>query len=508
MWVVAWVACRQEDLPPVGLAAPPVLSEGLDVPLARRLEVALDGPARLELRITSEGRELSVAFPELATEFDVPVLGLVPDTVHELTLIASTDDGRSGPLTTLTVHTEPLAPEYPAIDVLAHHPDRSEGGYWLVPLEASGVGIWLALYDASDLSLVWLYDGPLNWGDVRMTPDQHVIGLFSAAIEMDLLGNAVRAWGRNLPDDISGVSIPWALNHELFPLDDGSFASIAARGVDTPYPASYEALEPVGVAPIEDPVVVRFAADGAVISEWPLSERLDTTRIGFGSLGLVPLGFDWGHANGVIPDPAGGWLVSVRHQDVLAHLDDAGELEWLLGDPAGWGPPWSEQLLAPTSGLTWPYHAHGPAYDDQGVLWVLDNHSVTAMPYTDPVAVAGLSRIAGFSVAAGGVTQVAEWYPPDALRSNALGSVDLLPRTGNVLADFGMTRAEADIPNLDRGWGNNTARVMEVDLDDPEPIVDVRFRVDAELSPGGINVYRVEPVPSLYGDRAVVTRIE
>jgi hypothetical protein len=273
------------------------------------------------------------------------------------------------------------------------------------------------------------------------------------------------------------------------------------------YPVDYADPTVTEPATLVDARVVRFGADGSTLSSWSLASRLDTARIGFNSLTDIGAGFDWIHANAVIPD-GDGVIVAARHQDCLVRLDADGALDWILGDPAGWDPRFADHLLAPTPGTTWPYHMHGPEIDDEGRLWMFDNQTVTATPYAGEPAEAGPSRIVAYTVDAGArtVSQVAEWAPPVALLSHALGNVRRLEGTDHLLADFGLLQAEDGVDNEQVGRGQNHARILEIDPSRTEPVVDIRVSTRAILTPGGVNVYRVAPVRSLYPPEVVVRR--
>lgn len=494
---------------PIGVLSGPTLSDGIDTPLARRLALETEVPTTLTLTLSSDDETLEVVFPGLSATHDVPVLGFEPDQDWTVGIRITADDGRSTVLPPIPVHTDPLPADFPILEGLAFDADRSAGGYWLVPLEVpNALAFWLVAIDPSDHEVAWLYDGPTNWGDVRMTESGTILGLAGGAVEMDLNGRPVRSWRRQLTGAENEVLIPWSLDHELFPMPDGSFFSLTATSLDVPrYPTSYEDPDPTAEARIVDSRVLRFAADGSPISSWPLSARLDTARIGFNSLQLTSGGYDWVHTNAVIPD-GDGVIVSLRHQDSLIRLGSDGALDWILGDPAGWDRTFTGSLLTATAGTRWPYHQHGPAFDDDGWLWVFDNRTVEATPYAAVPPLAGASRVVAYTVdgAARTVTQVAEWSPPTELRSGALGNVAPIAGSGHVLVDFGMLLAEGDTPDADLGWGAHHTRIMEVDPAETEPVADLRIRTDPAVTPEGMNVYRAVPIPSLYPPGVTVTR--
>lgn len=524
LWALACTGPTAGEGPPVptqavfdalspSVLSGPTLSATDDTPLSRRLTLEVDRPCRLSVELRSDEGAVEVVFADRATAFDVPILGLHPATQTEITARLVDDDGVGKVVPVGLLWTEPLPDSFPTIDVLAADPARAEPGYWLVSMGVPDGAAWLAVLDAYDLSVVWVYTGAIDWGDVRDTPDGTLIGLAGGAWEMDLTGRILTHYTPSVsPQTESSVSIPWLnLHHELYPLDDGTMVSLTTGVVVAPqYPLSYDDPTPVGPAAILDDHVVRFDRDGVALGEVALSSVLDTARIGFGSLTPVFGGYDWSHANAVVPY-GDELVVSVRHQDALVALDADGQLAWILGDPAGWPAAFAPYLLSPTPGTTWMYHQHGHNIDADGRIVLFDNRMVSHTPYSpDPLEVLA-SRIVAYAVDedARTVDQLWAWSPPDGpLLSNALGNAQWLPTTGHVLADFGFLDGEAGVLNETVGRGRKHVRLMEIDPDEVQPIVDVRMWIDAELEPEGVKAYRVDAMPSLYGPLATVRRLD
>ena len=138
------------------------------------------------------------------------------------------------------------------------------------------------------------------------------------------------------------------LHHEVFPLPDGTFlAPRSAPLLEPAFPVS--ALDPDGpTAPtrIQDHELLRIGPRARSVVGPPLgSSWTPPGSRGSRSHPTATGRRDWAHVNGLIGASDGGMLVSVRHQDALLKLDVADSLEWILGDPGGWDPPWSEKLL-------------------------------------------------------------------------------------------------------------------------------------------------------------------
>ncbi|MEQ1507731.1 MAG: aryl-sulfate sulfotransferase, partial [Myxococcota bacterium] len=484
---------------PLAVVSGPTLTTPADAPLSRGLTVATDRPTRLTVTVTTDAGSRTVTYPDLATAHDVPVHGLAPGGVTSLAVHLEADDGAAIDPTSLEVEADPLPAGFPWIEQVAWDGERAEPGCWLVSLEVPDGTGWLAAIDPATAEVRWLYVGA-NFGDARQTEVGTYLGLASGAIEVDGLGAVLRRWTRGSPDEV--IPIPWAsLHHEVFPLADGGFASLTSRRAVSPaYPRSYDDPTPDGPADIVEDAVVGFDADGAARFDWSLADRLDPSRIGFDSLDPIAGGFDWSHANAVVPWGADGLLVSVRHQDALVALGPDGAVRWILGDPAGWGPATAPRVLTPVGAPDWAYHAHGPAVADDGTIAVFDNHPWDRTPYTAGTATGTTSRVVAYGVdeAAGTVERLWSWVPAETLASDALGNVDWLPTTGHLLADFGFLVGEGGVANSAIGRGKKSIRLIELDPADPEPIVDLRLATDAATDPAGIIAYRAVWIPSVY----------
>ena len=232
-------------------------------------------------------------------------------------------------------------------------------------------------------------------------------------------------------------------------------------------------------ATLAAPDVIEVARDGTVRQRWSIADAIDPSRIGWQSLQDDALGKDWAHANSVVVDPSdGGLVVSLRHQDAVIKLDrQTGALVWILSNPDGWRPPYTDRLLQGSEGTTWPYHQHAAMVTDEGHILMFDNGNFDrTTPYSGTDDGEGYySRMVEYRIDpdAGTVDEVWSHHQTSTgpLFSGTFGDADRLEGTrlgvfGRMYTDAGVSkrerRARPAIGAVARGGGRRHHRVGPV----------------------------------------------
>jgi arylsulfate sulfotransferase len=151
--------------------------------------------------------------------------------------------------------------------------------------------------------------------------------------------------------------------------------------------------------------------------------------------------------------------------------------------------------LNPIGEIEWQYHQHAPEITPQGTILVFDNGNFRHRPF-DQRPDQNYSRAVEYSIDGGAMTVSQVWSyggPGDEIFfSNALGDVDWLPWTGNVLITDG-SRLTPNVP------ASRWARIVEVTHTTPAQKVFELIVQDAPDSDfSGWRVYRSERLPNLY----------
>jgi len=124
---------------------------------------------------------------------------------------------------------------------------------------------------------------------------------------------------------------------------------------------------------VEDYVVEVDRATGEVVKSWSLLNILPRELGKAGDWNH----HDWFHNNAVWYDKATNSItMSGRHQDAVINFGyDTGELNWIIGDPEGWGEEWQRYFFKNvTKGdFDWQYEQHAAMILPNGDVFLFDN---------------------------------------------------------------------------------------------------------------------------------------
>jgi arylsulfate sulfotransferase len=477
-------------------------------PLAGVVEFETNVPVGVFLRISDGIDTTLVGFPGRGTEHSLPVLGLKPDRAYEVTPILVP----GGEQTTLIAVTDPLPDDFPEIRVMASDPARMEPGFtimdgfnwgrvdprpgYTVILNNHGEVVW---YSTLRLRQVGVLDNGNLFGHDRRF-----------AVERDLLGHLVRS-----TELLTGAG---AIHHELARTELGTYLSLSATSVEVEnYPTSdTDPDAPTQTTHVIDSFVVEFSDDGTLLNQWPVTEIMDPTRIGYGSMNWNTLwqAYDWAHDNAALYDPSDDSIVfSSRHQDAVVKFSrSTGELIWILGPHANWSGEYQPFLLDPVGApFEWQYHQHAPEITPHGTILVFDNGNHRASPFDGQVPlepVENYSRAVEYKINEKKKTIRQVWEfgedMAEPLYAGAQGDVDWLDQTGNVLITFSATTVTGGVPAQELGLGRSYARIIEVDHGMPADVVFDVMLFDPTRPNGVINIYRSERFRGLYPEGVLV----
>ncbi|WP_088225453.1 aryl-sulfate sulfotransferase [Desulfosporosinus sp. FKB] len=189
-----------------------------------------------------------------------------------------------------------------------------------------------------------LANGRLLYTSYRtMQKPYYTVGL----MEMDFCGKIYKEY-----------RLPGGFHHDAIELENGNLLAAS----DNDFEES-----------VEDFVVEVDRKTGEVLKSWDLLKILPREKGNAGDWNH----HDWFHNNAVWYDRATNSItMSGRHKDAIINFDyDTSKLNWILGDPEGWGEEWQKYFFKNvTKGdFDWQYEQHAARILPNGDVFVFDN---------------------------------------------------------------------------------------------------------------------------------------
>jgi len=493
----------------VTISSGPSFTKATNAPLAGILQLTTDAETRISVSVGDGTNVWERHFYDYATNHSVPLLGFKPDRTNQITVSACdrhrTQVTAAQPLEFIT---SALPTNFPNIVLLHSEPERMEPGYTLFNLLLKNGAYWYVTIVDSSGEVVWYSVAP-STADVRQLDNGNLFMPWKTNfVEVNMLGQTVHSW-------VVPTSLPINL-HDGVPTDHGTILYLSdAVHVLTNYPTSMTVSNaPRKSANVKYQKVVEISlTNAAVLNTWVPENVLDPWRI---SYTIVYSGGSWDaeHSNAVIEDPRDDSLiVSMRHQNAVIKFSRAtGALRWILGPHENWGPAWQPYLLTPVgTPFFWQYAQHAPILTPQGTLIMQDNGNFRASPFDPQVADANnYSRAVEYSIneQTMEVSQVWDYGRTNVaqrLYTGRNGIAEPLPKTGNVLNNFGAVSYINGVAPSSYGPNAVMCRITEVTHDAvPEIVFDLAMSLytNANVTYKDCSVYRARRIPDLYAHPA------
>ena len=282
-----------------------------------------------------------------------------------------------------------------------------------------------------------------------------------------------------------------SFHHEIDELPNGNIIVLSSewKEVDNYYTDEYDENAPRQRQKVMGDVIVEFERDtGEVVWEWRAFDHMDPFRIGYETFSnyWIRRGFpdtlDWSHANNLLYDESDdSIIINFRYQAAAMKIDRASrEIRWIFGEPGGWG-DLSDKVLQPDGEFDWPYHQHSPNPTPNGTLLIYNNGNYEARPFNPPSPVTETySRAVEYEIDEENMRVRQLWQSeqagPDSVISIAMGDVDWLAETENILVAYGAILDRETLDQVDwradsRLLFNQWTRLREYVRSDPPEVV-------------------------------------
>ncbi len=442
------------------------------VPLAAIVRFEAAEPVTTDIHVSDGEHDWSFRYDESHDpKAGLAVVGMRPDRSHEITVTVRNAAGEAAPAATFEHATPPLPEvgvEFPPIQVAVSKPEKMEQGVTLFNPRRRRVGRGQEIADFNanfgmlmaldaDGEPVWYYRSDSRVSDFEKVRNGNIIYCTAdfRLVEIDWLGNTVNQWyAKNSPlGPRDGVAVDTlTFHHEIDELPNGNILVLSSewKEIDDYYTNEYDARAPRKKQKVMGDVIIEFdRSSGEVVWEWHAFEHMDPFRIGYETFSSywIRRGFpdtvDWSHANNLLYDESDDSIVvNFRYQAAAMKIDrKAREIKWIFGEPTGWG-DLSDKVLAAEGEVRWPYHQHSPNPTPNGTLLIFDNGNYQARPFRKATPVPETyTRAVEYAIDEEKMTVRELWQSEqndeDRVIAIAMGDVDWLPETENILVAYG-----------------------------------------------------------------------
>ena len=401
------------------------------------------------------------------------VVGMRPGREHSIRVTIRNTNGAETTANEIFSFTTPTLPdtgvEFPPIDVRESKPEAMEPGVTLFNPRRRQVGrgqeianfnaefgMLVVLDDAGEV--LWYYRVDSRISDFGKLQNGNLIFVTAdfRLLEIDWLGNTLNQWfAEGRPQgDTEGIGVDTlTFHHEIDELPNGNIIVLGSESkvVNNYYTDEYDENAPRRDQMVMGDVIVEFErATGDIVWEWRAFDHMDPYRIGYDTLEAnywprrgFPETVDWSHANNLLYDELDdSILINFRYQAAAMKIDRATkEIKWIFGEPSGWG-ELSRKLLRAEGELEWPYHQHSPSPTSNGTLLIFDNGNYQARPFQEPTPIQETyTRAVEYEIDEENMVVRQLWQSeqqgPNSVVSIAMGDVDWLPETQNILVAYG-----------------------------------------------------------------------
>jgi arylsulfate sulfotransferase len=492
----------------LNFSIPPSFVKSAQAPLAGTLSVKTDVPSRVSVTVNDGFGSWTRNFYDYSTSHSVPLYGFKPARNNNISITVHDRDGNelTAPNPVL-FSTGALPSNFPVFNVLVRKADRMEPGYNLIRAVVNPQLGYIIIVNNSG-EVVW-YTSLTSGLENRQLPNGNLLQVLPNAFnEFNLLGVKVKTWAVSTNLNIDTHDVFFTSNNTILYIhaDTTSIANFPSSATDPNAPRQTAKVQ-------YDRIIEMSAIDGSVSGNWSVLDLLDPLRITYLSFAPSALGLDIHHGNAVIEDPRDGSIIlSVRDQNAVVKFSRDGNVKWILGPHENWGPEYQQYLLTPVgTPFQWNYGQHAPRITREGTLLLYDNGNFRASPFDESIPDSeNFSRAVEFDIneETMEVRQIWEYGTdiPEQLYTGSVGNVEQLPKTGNILIDFGNISYVSHARPSAYSTNASMARIKEVTHDaNKEVLFDLAVfdYKDTSTTYRGNWVYRCYRIPDLYGHPAL-----
>ena len=536
----------EQDLKPPQFTITPriVANPNLRVPLAGILSFDTDEQVTTQIEITDGEHSWKIDFDATKKPLEgLPILGMRANREHKITVVIRDLAGNQTKFQQPLNFTTPALPtgvgEFPPINVTVNKSQQLEPGITLMSVRRSkpfkkdlikgdpnvkafnqSFGMLLAIDE--DGEPIWYYRQDSRISDFEVLKNGNIVYVTAdfRAIEIDLLGNVVQTWwaSRRPQGETAGIAIATdTIHHHINEVPNGNLVVLGTeqRAIANYYTSETDPDAPRKTQQVMGDLILEFQPDGQLVWEWNSFDHLDPFRIGYETFKGYwakrgfPNTLDWTHGNSLIYDEKDdSLLVSLRYQSAIVKVKrSTGDFEWVLGESKGWPEELQDKLFTLEGDARWFYYQHSPEPTPQGTIMVYDNGTFGTRPFEPPVPLPQTySRVVEYELDLETMTAKQVWTSEipgeEKVVTFAVGDVDFLPQTGNVLVSYGYLLPKGQLEQFN--WDNILTavawtRVREFKHTEPAELIwEMEMYSSSNQEGIGWIIFSSERIPSLY----------
>jgi hypothetical protein len=465
------------------------------VPLAGIMQFQANKPVNAKILLDCEDHCFALSYDSTYNPIKgLPVTGMRPGRTYRIKLLIQSHGKKLAYskkmfFATPELPTDPT--EFPGFKITTMEEGKTEPGFTLLNPRRRitgqtrfnmNFGLLVAIDEMGEV--VWYYRTDSRISDFNYLPNGHISYMTQdfRLVEIDLLGNIIHSWyAAERPDEPPQEGIPvraLTFHHDAFPLDNGNYIMLSSEyeAIDNYYTCETDERAPRKTLKVMGDVIMEFNPEGEILWAWHAFDHLDPMRVGYETFSGYwnRRGFsdviDWSHANTVLYDPDdNSIMVNFKYLSSILKIDrNTGDIKWIFGEPSGYAENLRSKLIHLDNG-DWFWHQHSPSLSPDGTLFIFNNDNYKARPF-DSISETTLSYAAAFKINEKDLSAELLWtsrIPGETgIASFAMGDVDWLERTNNVLVSYGALR-----PSIEFGYEQSWSMIREYTYTSPARVV-------------------------------------
>ncbi|MCK5465827.1 MAG: aryl-sulfate sulfotransferase [Bacteroidales bacterium] len=486
--------CSQEKLQ--FISAPEITKNPNEsVVLAGILKFQTNKPVAAKIFLDCEDHSFTLSYDSTYNPSrGLPIIGMKPGRSYRVKLLLQSA-GEKLDYRKKMIFTSPELPsdpiEFPGFKVTTLEEDQTEPGITLLNPRRRGLdqarlnvnfGMLVAIDETGEV--IWYYRTDSRISDFNFLPNGHIAYMTQdfRLVEIDLLGNVINSWyaaDRPYDPPLKGTPVrALTFHHDAFPMENGNYLMLGSeyKTIENYYTSETEEFAPRKTQNVMGDVIYEFNPEGEIVWDWHAFDHLDPMRIGYETFSGYwnRRGFrdiiDWSHANTVLYDPDDNTIiVNFRYLSSILKIDrNTKDIKWIFGEPTGYAYNLRSKLIDLDKG-DWFWHQHSPSLSPDGTLFIFNNDNYKARPF-DKISETTLSYAAAYKINEEDLSAELLWTSritgETGLASFAMGDVDWLEKTNNILVSYGALR-----PSKEFGYERSWSMIREYTYTTPARVV-------------------------------------